>query len=256
MIPKIIHYCWFGSKPKNKLILKCLESWKTNLPEYEIKLWNEENSPMNHPWVKKAYLLGKYAFVADYVRFHALWKEGGIYLDTDMLILKSLNPFLETSFFIGLETETRVSMGIIGTIPQYSIIKSALRYYDETDFNSKTPQIITTFIGPIIENEIELQKDKRIKIYDKNYFYPIPLEKSENLNRFQDFLFEETVAVHFWNKSWYDEINYIWAKEFRKAFPILFKKLLKNPFQGKEYYKNLFYSFKEVILRSLGHLKH
>ncbi len=84
MIPKIIHYCWFGGKEMPPLVQKCIKSWKEHLPDYEFKLWNEENFDINSSeWCKGAYENKKYAFVADYVRLIALYKNGGIYLDTD-----------------------------------------------------------------------------------------------------------------------------------------------------------------------------
>ena len=94
MIPNKIHYCWFGKKPKNKVIQKCMASWEKHLSDYEIIEWNEENFDIDmHPYVKKAYMEGHWAFVADYVRLWVLEKYGGIYLDTDMEVIRPLNPF-------------------------------------------------------------------------------------------------------------------------------------------------------------------
>ena len=97
MIPKTIHYCWFGGKPLPPLAIKCLESWNKYLPDYEIIEWNESNFPVNSiPYTKEAADKGKWAFVSDYARFYILYHNGGIYLDTDVEILKS---FFKTSFF-------------------------------------------------------------------------------------------------------------------------------------------------------------
>ena len=95
MIPKVIHYCWFGKKPYNELMIKCMESWKKHLPEYEIIEWNEENFDINiNPYVKEAYNAKKFAFVSDYVRLFVLHKYGGIYLDTDVEVRKNIDKFL------------------------------------------------------------------------------------------------------------------------------------------------------------------
>ena len=101
MIPKIIHYCWFGPNKLNNTAINCIKSWKKNLPDYQIKLWNEKNVNLDIPFVNKAYAANKYAFVSDYIRLWAIYNEGGIYLDTDMLVLKSLDPFLNYSCFLG-----------------------------------------------------------------------------------------------------------------------------------------------------------
>ena len=86
MIPKIIHYCWFGGSTKPKLVKDCILSWKIFFPNYEIIEWNEKNSDLNEPFVKAAYNLKKWAFVSDYVRLTKVYEYGGLYLDTDMLI--------------------------------------------------------------------------------------------------------------------------------------------------------------------------
>ena len=94
MIPKIIHYCWFGRKPLPENVLKYMESWRKYLPECEIKEWNEENFDVNkYEYTKQAYYAKKYAFVSDVARLYALVNEGGLYLDTDILVLKSLDSF-------------------------------------------------------------------------------------------------------------------------------------------------------------------
>ena len=104
MIPKIIHYCWFGHNPMTELALKCIESWHQHLPDYEYKLWNEDNFDVRcNAYVKEAYESGKYAFVTDYVRLFALYTEGGIYMDTDVEVLKPYDDLLSLSGFTGYE---------------------------------------------------------------------------------------------------------------------------------------------------------
>lgn len=104
MIPKVIHYCWFGKGEMPELALKCIESWHKFMPDYEYKLWNEENFDVNLvPYTKEAYLARKFAFVTDYVRLWALYSEGGIYMDTDVEILKPLDDLLHFSAFTGYE---------------------------------------------------------------------------------------------------------------------------------------------------------
>lgn len=104
MIPKRIHYCWFGKGIMPELAQKCIESWHVFMPDYEYKLWNEDNFDINSvPYVKEAYEARMYAFVSDYVRLYALYTEGGIYMDTDVEVLKSYDDLLSLSGFTGYE---------------------------------------------------------------------------------------------------------------------------------------------------------
>ena len=104
MIPKIIHYCWFGSKQLPPLAKRCIRSWKKYLPGYEIKLWNESNFDVNIiPYVKEAYKAKRYAFVSDYVRYWALFNYGGVYFDTDVELIKPVNQVLTWGGIWGLK---------------------------------------------------------------------------------------------------------------------------------------------------------
>lgn len=104
MIPRIIHYCWFGRGPMPELALRCIESWHKYMPDYEYKLWNEDNFDVDSvPYVSEAYKSGKYAFVTDYVRLFALYTEGGIYMDTDVEVLKPYDDLLSLPGFTGYE---------------------------------------------------------------------------------------------------------------------------------------------------------
>lgn len=139
MIPKIIHYCWFGGSEKNEKIRFCMESWKKYLPDYEIREWSEKDLHYfaHNRYVKQAYTSKKWAFVADVFRLFALYKEGGIYLDTDVEVRKSLSPFLNEDFFIGSEKHGRfesIGTAVIGAAPQNQIIKNMLEVYDDLDF--------------------------------------------------------------------------------------------------------------------------
>ena len=112
MIPKIIHYCWFGRGPMPEDNLKCIESWKKFLPDYKLMLWNEDNYDVNSiKFTRQAYQKKKYAFVIDPVRLQLLREHGGIWLDTDIEIIKNLDPLLELPAFMSFESDTLLHTG-------------------------------------------------------------------------------------------------------------------------------------------------
>ena len=109
MIPKKIHYCWFGGNPLPPLAVKCIESWKKYLPDYEIKEWNESNFDLNYnDYVREAYEAKKWAFITDVVRLYAMVTEGGIYMDTDVEVLKPLDELLQYDAVSGFESSSRI----------------------------------------------------------------------------------------------------------------------------------------------------
>ncbi len=113
MIPKVIHYCWFGGGEKSRLMKKCIKSWKKYCPDYEIIEWNEDNFDVNGiEFTKGAYNAKKWAFVTDYARLDIIYKHGGIYLDTDVELLKPLDELLKYKGFFGFEEMGMVNTGV------------------------------------------------------------------------------------------------------------------------------------------------
>lgn len=199
MIPKIIHFCWFGGNEKSELIKACIESWKSHMPDWDIMEWNEENSPIEHPFVKKALSDKKYAFAADFVRFHVLNEYGGIYLDTDMEIIRDLTPLLKYNFFSAYEDSdiTKVSCGAIGSVRNNNIVRAVLDYYDQHHtYYIAVPQIL----GKIYN---ELESDNSI-ILSKESFYPYNPFDDEQLVKQLMYknIREETFGIHHWAYSW------------------------------------------------------
>lgn len=138
MIPKTIHYCWLSGDPFPPLIQNCIDSWKRLLPDYEIKQWNLSNFDLeSHPWVKEAFIAKKYAFAADYIRCYALYNEGGIYLDSDVEVLKSFDPLIHLPYFIGRENDGEVEAAVMGAEKGNPLFKILLEYYDKRHFNVK-----------------------------------------------------------------------------------------------------------------------
>ncbi len=211
MIPKKIHYCWFGPAPLPKLVRKCMQTWQEVMSDYEVCLWNEENSPMDHPFVKQAYAAKKYAFVADYVRFWALHNHGGVYLDTDMYVVKRFDDLLHANFFCGWETPMTpsgddigasvpniISCGALGACALGEATKDILAHYDSLTFDSTN---LEAYIVPRIITPILWRYKERIKIYPYDYFYPFPFTEREKRN-FIDYTTQNTYAIHLWDLSW------------------------------------------------------
>lgn len=137
-IPKIIHYCWFGDKEKSTDVLRCIRSWKTHMPDFEIVEWCEENFSIENAndYVKEAYRTKKWAFVADYVRLYALYNYGGLYFDTDVEVFKSFDPLLTSDCFFGFETRDYLMTAVMGACKNSQIIKNFLKEYENMKFNA------------------------------------------------------------------------------------------------------------------------
>lgn len=137
MIPKKIHYCWFGGSEMPQLALDCIASWHKFMPDWEYKLWNEDNFDINVvPYVKEAYEAKKYAFVSDYVRLYALYNEGGVYFDVDFEVYKSFDNLLHWEAFAGFEGSkySPLMMGVIASKPYGLWVKEQLDHYQERHF--------------------------------------------------------------------------------------------------------------------------
>lgn len=232
MIQKVIHYCWFGGKRKPKLVRECIYSWKKYLPDYQLIEWNEKNSDLSLPFVKEAYQNKKWAFVADYIRLQKLYEFGGVYLDTDMLVIRSFDDLLNQNCFFGAEDSEFISAGIIGSVPKNKFIKRCIDFYVELDFRSQKdirmitiPRIITN----IFRQEYSFYNDfdqvfnsENHTIYPSQYFYPLPLYKKDDFKDLKNYIKKDTYAVHLWNSSWisfeYSEFHYLRKGEYRKGF--------------------------------------
>ena len=174
MIPKIINYVWLGNGEKSDKIKYCMDSWRKYLPDWEIKEWNESNFPMNYnKFVAQSYMVGKYAFTSDVIRLYALYNEGGIYLDTDVEVYKSLDEFLSEPAFTGFENIDFPVCATMGAEKGNPIIKEFLDYYNDRDFEVKTNTVIMSEIlgeHGIDRNKNEIQRIDNITIYPKEYF--------------------------------------------------------------------------------------
>lgn len=130
MIPKVIHYCWFGEAPCSALVERCLASWRSRMPGYTIHLWNEENTQFNTPFLKEMLRKKRWAFVSDYVRLRVLEQHGGIYLDTDVEVVRSFDALTGLSCFLGYEEENRINTAVIGAEAGHPYLKACMEFID------------------------------------------------------------------------------------------------------------------------------
>ncbi len=210
MIPKKIHYCWFGPAPKGEVETKCIESWKKILPDYEIREWNDADlEKFDNRYLKQAVSAGKWAFVSDYVRLYALMTEGGVYFDTDEEIRKPLDDFMSLDFFIGSQkcgSCRSISPALIGTLPGHQIIKDLIAAYDDIDFiNPDGSFNLTTnpmYFAKVFKEKYGIEdvfvtKD-RVKITDNAYIYPYTYFCTDNADAY---------GVHHYTGSWKPDWN-------------------------------------------------
>ncbi|MCH9661233.1 MAG: glycosyltransferase [Bacteroidetes bacterium] len=198
MIPKIIHYCWFGPNEKSEVAKQCIESWKKHCPDYELKEWNESNSKfLQNKFYKDAYRKRKYAFVADVIRVEALTKYGGIYMDLDMLLVKALDPLLKLDFFSGFEVPERAAYGLFGGVANHRFFKEMKAFYDITVFNPYSLPVITHAFAPLMQ--IDNLKENET-LLEPEYFYALPYEEREK--DYKSYITAHSYAVHLWDHSW------------------------------------------------------
>lgn len=205
MIPKTIHYCWFGKNPKSEEIKSCIASWKKTCPDFTIKEWNEDNFDVQaFPFTKRMYEEQKWAFVADYARLYTLEQEGGFYLDTDMLLLQSLSTLLTYECVLGEELDGVISAGMIASTPSHPYIQACKHFYDTSHKETITmPRALTS----IFEN----YKDKEsIKVFPPHTFYPFDAKHIHEYHG-QD-LGNDVYGVHLWHYSWGHPLNKFFKK--------------------------------------------
>ncbi len=200
MIPKVIHYCWFGRKEKPQSVIDCIDSWKKNNPNYEIKEWNEQNFAYNEiPFSREAYRLGRYAFVSDVARIMVLFSEGGIYLDTDVVVVKSFDKLLVHKSFMSLEGLFRLSTAVIGAEPGGGWMDAFLSFYKNQHFILKDGSLLTTpntvLLSKFLTDNYNLKKDELSIL-------PNEVLCGRNIVDYSYSTNDETIAIHNFMGSW------------------------------------------------------
>lgn len=202
-IPKIIHYCWLSGDPYPELVQHCIQTWKEKLPGYEFVLWDANSFDVHSvPWVEQACNAKKWAFAADYIRLYALHKQGGIYLDSDVEVLKSFDSLLGKQYFFGkehtpdkIENADSVEAATMGCEPGNEFIAKCLEFYKDRNFVNKDGSFNAVTLPTVLARELKNFRD--LEILPMDYFSPkntrtLVVEKTEN-----------TYSVHHFNGSWH-----------------------------------------------------
>ena len=255
MIPKVIHYCWIGKVPLPKLARKCIASWEKIMPDYEIKLWNEDNYDFKkNEFMKNAYMQQKWGFVPDYARLDIIYNYGGIYLDTDVEVLKPFDEFLKYPAFCGFESKYFVAFGLgFGAEKGNNLIKEMLDQYETLtfDLDEETKKYFNTDrIKEIEENKIftpspilqtqflrnnyGLKQDntrqslKNIEVFPTDFFCPRDEVKLPTIT-------EKAFSVHWYMASWVSK---------KQKIKIIIRALLIK-FLGKKVFTFLYKIYKK-----------
>ena len=227
MIPKIIHYCWFGGNPLPPLAKKCIASWKKFCPDYEIKEWNESNFDINiNNYVKEAYDKKKYAFVTDYVRLYALYRFGGIYMDTDVEVNQPLDDFLNHRAFTGCENQQYCVTGIIAAEKEHPWIKDLLDGYKNRSFILSNGDIDTIPNTEIITKAtIERYEWNPVNEYqvlkEDLHIYPFSVFCAKDFKTGRVVVTHETYTVHHFSGSWHSKSDKLKMRIIRLLGPKL-----------------------------------
>ena len=232
MIPKTIHYCWFGRNPLPESARKCIDSWKRFFPDYQIKEWNEDNFDVEClPYVRDAYQAKKYAFVSDYARFWILYHHGGVYFDVDVEVIRSFDDILSKGPFWGIETETGasgkplVNPGLgIASGPGEELYATILKKYETLPFYVPDGSVSSYTMIPMISDlffEMGLKGDGSVECLGGHYFYP--RDYFNPLDSFTGRLCKttNTRSIHWYMASWLPP-EPAWKKKAKQIFHRIF----------------------------------
>ena len=226
MIPKIIHYCWFGRGEKPELARRCIASWRKFCPDFEIREWNEDNCGyLAMPFMAEAYAAKKYAFVSDVMRLLVLEQYGGVYFDTDVEVVRDISPLLNDEGFIGFENDQFVNSGqVMAAVPHQRVVQAMIEAYRQLHFTNADgslnavgcPHLNTDVLERFgLARNGQEQVVAGIHVYPADYFNPLDsatgrLKKTEN-----------TYSIHWYSRSWLPKHVQLKAKLGRMVRRIL-----------------------------------
>lgn len=225
MIPKIIHYCWFGRNEKPRLAKKCIASWEKNCPDFKIIEWNEDNFNIEeYPYAKYCYENKKWAFLSDFVRLIVVYEHGGVYFDTDVEVIKSFQELLRYDAFYGFENDSNIATGLgFGAIQNHKTVDAMIQKYNELkpDREGNYPLVVcpalnTEALIPMgLKLNGQFQNLEGAAMLPVDYLNPYD-DPTGRLNKT-----ENTVSIHWYSKSWMDKktiLRSTLTKPFHRVF--------------------------------------
>lgn len=207
MIPKRIHYFWDGPEP-SALVKKCMQSWVRHLPEFQVMHWSLANAPWDSPYLELAKRKKAWAYISDYVRLKCLQEYGGVYLDTDVEVVRNFSPLLKAGLFMGLESPNKINAAVMGSVPHHPFLECLLDELDqEAEQEGKIrpvpiPLKLTRVFHELYPTKADIPPD--VHLHPQEYFYPFnPYAHQQALKQlmFAD-IKESTFAIHHWERSW------------------------------------------------------
>lgn len=229
MIPKIIHYVWVGGNPKPEKIQTCMKTWKKHLGDYKIIEWNESNFDIyENKYVEQAYKQKKWAFVSDYIRAKAVYEYGGIYLDTDVLVLDDLKDLLDNKCFVGFENKDNPFTAVFGAEKGHPLIKDMLDYYNDRDFefdsSDQMAGVNTVSVSDILKDKYGAVPNNQEQVLkDDIHVYPDGILCNPSKN---------SKTIHVFTGTWMEG-----SKPFKRKLVTFLKLRIKTRWQAGLYSK-------------------
>lgn len=239
MIPKIIHYCWLSNDPYPELISHCIETWKKFLPDYQIMLWDLNRFDISKSlWVKQAFESRKYAFAADYIRCYALYQYGGIYLDSDVEVVKSFNDLLDLPYFIGVDCSDALEPAIMGFEKGNKLFSDMLQYYDNNKFILNDGRLnvvpLPKVMREVASEYLSFNKISSTIEYEYNSLvlnlYPCTYFSPKRQDNFKIIKSNDTYTIHHFNGAWYSKKQLLFraiSKVLGHKFAVKLSELIK-----------------------------
>lgn len=257
MIPRVVHYFWFSGEEMPALLRSCLATWEKCLPGYVLRKWDLTTVEVDCEFARQALAQRRWAFLTDYFRMKAVHDHGGVYLDTDVYLVRPLDDLLAHPSFWGFADTALVEPVVFGAHagnPVLSDILAAYRGMRPEDIDLDTYNGPTTVITPIFEQRHGLQPYDagRIQelthavVFPHSYFCALPFGEAGA----RDFLAHRqphTYAIHLWNNGWFDEFRLLWRGRYRTGFARLAARIARNPFQPLGFYRDLLYHVRRFL---------
>ncbi len=255
MIPKVIHYCWFGGKPLPDSAVACIESWKKFCPDYEIKEWNENTFDISCcAYVKEAAEMKKWAFVSDYCRFYALYREGGVYMDTDVELLRSIDDL--QGAVVGFDRTGAVNSGSLRIAPAGDEICGRMleSYHTDHFIKNQEPDFTTVCAREMsIFRDLGLRMDNTMQVVGDTTVYPAEYFDPKDHRTGEVHVTEQTYSVHHYDSSWFSD-----AEEYASKLRKKIAKVLPYKVSGQLAYflaQCKYHGIKRAVIRTYRKLK-